>query len=109
MAGWTATGQRGAWDDQGQRVPMLICRSITREQQRTLIEEARAARLKGQALLTPIRRAFARDGSSPGWSSAQQQTLDHPSVATPDRCSLHTRPNDRSARYSGRVRRFAQV
>ena len=108
MADWTAAEQRRAWDDHGQRVPMLICRSITREQQRTLIEETRAARLKGQALLTPIRRAFARDGSSLGWGSAQQQTLNHPSVATPDR-SLHTRPNDRSARYSGRVRRFAQV
>src|SRR3954451_18555126 len=54
MAGWTAAGQRRAWADPGQRVPMLICRRITREQQRALIEEARAARLKGQALLTPI-------------------------------------------------------
>src|SRR5215211_7578903 len=81
---------------------MSICRPITREQQRALIEEARAARLKGQALLTPIRRAFARDGSSPGWGSAQQQTLGHASVATTGR-SLHTCPADSSAhhRYIG--------
>ena len=85
MAGWTAAEQRRAWDDQGQRVPMLICRPITREQQRALIEEAWAARRKGQALLTPIRRAFARNGSSPGWGSAQQQTLGHASVATTGR------------------------
>ena len=100
MAGWTAAGQRRAWDDHGQRVPMLICRPITREQQRALIEGAWAARRKGQALLTPIRRAFARNGSSPGWGSAQQQTLGHASVATTGRY-LHARPTDSSARYLG--------